>query len=780
MDTQEIEKYNEEVSENNKKIQNQKEKSCQIVENMFNSQKEFVVLGLCGKTGSGVSTISNILNSEFSDLYLPKPCEESKANIEKTEYRLLYNFAEINWKKFHKIKTSSLIVSRALCFDQNKFREYVLNYVGKDDNGNYVNETYINDCVGQLYNAKLTFDVSKNNYNYFFSDIEVSNDTEQNIKGEIGSKIKDLQVKVNEINKNLNDKINLDTADIDENRLLINFDVKDINKLFYCYMENRLNKNSYDNFLIYEVLYQYIYEKLPQIVHKFWFDLQEKLKQNVKTIILQDMGNNLRITKDNPFEWAKSKEDNSESVELEKDNFESDKLKKDGYTGIAELINISVKLLRDYKYKKITFINDMIFKNNISEETRKILKRKIIEENRTFIVIDSIKNPYESMYLKKRYSNYYLIAVYTDEKNRKERLEQNENLEQKDIRTIDITEQLSEFKNLQSKYGENSKEDNERLNQIIEKMNTVGSNSIYPFIMQNIQDCIELADIFINNKDESGSFISLKKKMLRYVSLIMYPGLVLPTSVERCMQIANTAKLCSGCISRQVGAVLTDNRYNVMFIGWNQQPENQVPCLYRSINEVRNHCNQEAYSDYENDDKKSFQCSIKGPVDDYYQTDKCNILKQGRSISYCFKDIYNEIKNDKNQIHPRSLHAEETAFLNLNRTGTDSIKGGFLFTTSSPCELCSKKAIYMGITKIYYVQPYPGISNEHVLSSGKQGDRPELELYTGAIGRAYTQLYTPLIPKKDELELWMGHKVSIKNYIKKEKNIRGVNGDESK
>lgn len=216
MDTQEIEKYNEEVSENNKKIQNQKEKSCQIVENMFNSQKEFVVLGLCGKTGSGVSTISNILNSEFSDLYLPKPCEESKANIEKTEYRLLYNFAEINWKKFHKIKTSSLIVSRALCFDQNKFREYVLNYVGKDDNGNYVNETYINDCVGQLYNAKLTFDVSKNNYNYFFSDIEVSNDTEQNIKGEIGSKIKDLQVKVNEININFYIKniINDDTLNL--------------------------------------------------------------------------------------------------------------------------------------------------------------------------------------------------------------------------------------------------------------------------------------------------------------------------------------------------------------------------------------------------------------------------------------------------------------------------------------------------------------------------------------------------------------------------------------
>lgn len=767
MDTKEIEEYNAEVRENNKKIQTQKEKSCQIVENMFDSQKEFVVLGLCGKTGSGVSTISNILNSEFSDLYLPKPCEESRGNIKKTEYRLLYNFAEINWKKFHKIKTSSLIVSRALCFDKDKFCEYILNYVGNGDNCD-ANKSYIAECLNQLYNAKLTFDIREKDYICFFDGLENLNKFQNKLNDKTSEFLNTLEKEVKEIVN----KPDLKGLNIHKNKLTLDINVKDVNELFYCYMKKRLNKSSYENFLIYEVLYQYIYEKLPQIVHKFWFDLQEKLKQNVKTIILQDMGNNLRITKDNPFK--------------------STELKKDGYTGIAELINISIKLLRDYKYKKITLINELFSKNstlqgeneeekkNIKKEISEKLKRKIIEENRAFIVIDSIKNPYESMYLKKRYSNYYLIAVYTDEKNRKERLEQNENLEQKDIRTIDVTEQLSEFKKLQSQSDENSKEDNKRLNQIIEKMNAVGSNSIYPFIMQNIQDCIELADIFINNKDESGSFISLKKKMLRYVSLIMYPGLVLPTSVERCMQIANTAKLCSGCISRQVGAVLTDNKYNVMSIGWNQQPENQVPCLYRCINEVRNHFNQEAYSDYENDDKKSFQCSIKGPVDDYYQTDKCNIHKQGRSISYCFKDIYNEIKNDKNQIYPRSLHAEETAFLNLNRTGTDSIKGGFLFTTSSPCELCSKKAMYMGITKIYYVQPYPGISFEHVLSSGKQEVRPELELYTGAIGRAYTQLYTPLIPKKDELELWIGHKVSIKNYIKNEINIQEVCGDESK
>lgn len=35
----------------------------------------------------------------------------------------------------------------------------------------------------------------------------------------------------------------------------------------------------------------------------------------------------------------------------------------------------------------------------------------------------------------------------------------------------------------------------------------------------------------------------------------------------------------------------------------------------------------------------------------------------GRNCSYCFKDIKNSITpNEKNQVHTRSLHAEENAF----------------------------------------------------------------------------------------------------------------------
>ncbi|WP_407675469.1 hypothetical protein [Paraburkholderia sabiae] len=87
----------------------------------------------------------------------------------------------------------------------------------------------------------------------------------------------------------------------------------------------------------------------------------------------------------------------------------------------------------------------------------------------------------------------------------------------------------------------------------------------------------------------------------------------------------------------------------------------------------------------------------------------------------------------------------------MAKYGGQSILGGYLFTTASPCELCAKKAYQLGIRKIYYIDPYPGIATNHVLASGTQ--RPELSLFEGAIGAAYHDLYQPVMSYKDELPL---------------------------
>ncbi len=91
--------------------------------------------------------------------------------------------------------------------------------------------------------------------------------------------------------------------------------------------------------------------------------------------------------------------------------------------------------------------------------------------------------------------------------------------------------------------------------------------------------------------------------------------------------------------------------------------------------------------------------------------------------------------------------------MQIVKYGGAGIKGGYLFTTASPCELCSKKAYQLGIKKIFYIDPYPGIAESHILQSG--ANQPELILFHGAIGRAYNQLFEPILPYKDELKLMM-------------------------
>ena len=94
--------------------------------------------------------------------------------------------------------------------------------------------------------------------------------------------------------------------------------------------------------------------------------------------------------------------------------------------------------------------------------------------------------------------------------------------------------------------------------------------------------------------------------------------------------------------------------------------------------------------------------------------------------------------------------------MQISKYGGQGLSGGYLFCTASPCELCAKKAYQLGITNIYYIDPYPGISQKHILSFGKNENEPKMRLFYGAIGEAYIALYKPLLAYKDELELVSG------------------------
>ena len=397
----------------------------------------------------------------------------------------------------------------------------------------------------------------------------------------------------------------------------------------------------------------------------------------------------------------------------------------------------------DNVFSVVDLINDII-----KAFTRENKKNKISTE----IVIDSLRNPLEIMFFRQRFSAFYTIAIN---------------------RTEDIRKAV-----IKNRYKNDKQIDIDKL--ITEEYNSAKAKDFYK---QNVSQCIQSADIhlafkdydeidFLNNevsiKNENVSpYFSWQMQLLKFLSLIDQPGIVTPSPEERCMQLAFTAKYNSGCISRQVGAAITDENYAIKAIGWNNTPEGQVPCALRNADDLLSgNDDYDAFTTYEKSNPE-FQKAFKENYENQSTKDNRKDLK-GRNLCFCFKGLINSYSDGKNQVHTRSLHAEESAFLQITKYGGQGILNGKLFTTASPCELCSKKAYQLGIKVIYYVDPYPGISLEHILTAGSKDRNPKLRLFHGAIGNAYHWLYEPFMAYKDELNLILGQNIKDLASIKEE------------
>lgn len=450
--------------------------------------------------------------------------------------------------------------------------------------------------------------------------------------------------------------------------------------------------------------------KIKKKYNAFIKDLEKEQRENLNKI-LNEINNELIKKSRDPVEFYTTFLP-KKTIELKKLNLLSIKSTKffqeigDNIRKSGSPINNTIKKGKFFKLaEKI---------NSIIKEIRKYTQ-KLNEKQPTFIVIDAIRNPLEAFFFQERYASFYLLAITCDDDERKERL-RNLSLNDKDIDIIDKKEYSS---------------------------HDLDSDDTYT--TQDIQACLQRADLYINNKnasDEVTKFTTLSNQLIKFTTLMRYPGIINPTSIERCMQIAYTAKLNSGCLSRQVGASITDSNFSIKAIGWNDVPEGQVSCNLRNRFDLVDGNDNKAFTYFERNNKAFIEHIKEG-------NKKYIAIKQYRNTSFCFKSEYNIIKEDKNQVHTRALHAEENAFLQLSKYGGNGIQNGFLFTTASPCELCAKKAYQLGIKRIYYIDPYPGISATHILQSGSND--PELVLFTGAIGRAFHKLYSPLIPYKDEL-----------------------------
>lgn len=725
------------------------------VKQVYNELDHCIVIGLTGRCGSGCSTTRDILNGQrgfYPEDFLGNPKAEYISNKER-DREIILNFASQNSIIFDTIRVRDIITS------------YILDEL--DTFFLLLNELFINN---QGDGKKI-----KEDFFYFFKS-EFNNGKECIITfDEVAKRSKRLW---EDISKNIYRFI----EEISEQQYdLLFHDLSEVSEVIRKFLLQQ-NENAYT------VVYQYI----GSIIRSYG-----KLKSPEQLIVQNDEKGMHAIAKRINYllkifrrkEWI----DNNYLKKVE----ERDPVQK---CNIRVVID-SIKNVFEADYLRARYQSFYLVALTLDNETRK--QRLQINKGLSELQIDIIdsreqpaemkkllkssKNKMDNYNEKEQISKNNFIKTYYDEKIYAQFCTETQEGQTRILQDVDSFNQSIDVmikNNGEDEYTKpkvDSEFDETYFNGKIcaQFYKKAYEDETYMFKLQDVDSCVQNADILINN---SGTKENLSLNIMRYVCLMQHPGLVPPTIDERCMQVAQSAKLNSGCISRQVGAVVSDKNGKILSVGWNDAPasgENEcISCIRRSFFKLVQREDEMAYSYFELNHPEfreklkeimRHMCDMDKDRNSKSDTELYNTFVErtreiigGLPLSFCFKDLFTSMKGERNQIHTRAQHGEENA---LEACDKNLCQGGTLYTTSSSCELCAKKALSYNIKRIVYIEPYSGITNDHVLGhSVKEGvknrrdkifrtESMNVELFTGATQSAYVRLYTPIFPLKDELRL---------------------------
>ena len=110
---------------------------------------------------------------------------------------------------------------------------------------------------------------------------------------------------------------------------------------------------------------------------------------------------------------------------------------------------------------------------------------------------------------------------------------------------------------------------------------------------QTVRDTFPQSDFFLRIDSKINSLI--ERKVKRFLDLILQTKVLTPWASETAMYLAASAAGNSACLSRQVGAALTDEKDEVISVGWNDVPKFQGG-LYMSADSLSEDTDQRCWN----------------------------------------------------------------------------------------------------------------------------------------------------------------------------------------
>ena len=310
-------------------------------------------------------------------------------------------------------------------------------------------------------------------------------------------------------------------------------------------------------------------------------------------------------------------------------------------------------------------------------------------------IIDSLKHPSEVSLLRNVYKEAFcLLGVHCERETRENRvIEQYKISKRNEKKMSEVQEYLDSDEKSNIKYG------------------------------QQVSDTFQESDYFVDTT--LGKENNLTEHISRFLGLITQSKITRPTKSETAMVQANAFKMRSSCLSRQVGAVLTNSEGKVIAGGTNDVPK-PGGGIYGENDSISDTVNISENSYKATNSSEEFKLSAEVTRCIFAQTPFCSNSREQIVIIKDFIEKFPELSKDKSEIEideliekirketriggllefSRAVHAEMAAIISAAMSGI-STKNCVLFVTTFPCHYCARHIVNAGITEVQYIEAYP-------------------------------------------------------------------------
>lgn len=305
----------------------------------------------------------------------------------------------------------------------------------------------------------------------------------------------------------------------------------------------------------------------------------------------------------------------------------------------------------------------------IRESNRNKNEKCLPQIPNTAFIVTSLKHPDEVAKFREIYpNNFFLFAINENEENRLH------NLNKRNIGNDDAKILIARDACEKDKFG------------------------------QHTRDVFEMADFHLTLNERIDTPINFNKKdsikvqLSRIIDLIFGNPFITPTFDEYAMFLAYSSGLRSADLGRQVGAVISNKKNEIISTGTNEVPKFGGGQYWLDNTTYKDEPNGRDYMRGYDANKREHQNLINDIVNSYdYKNEEEKEEFKNRLINSGIKYLTE---------YGRAVHAEMTAIIACARAGI-SLDGSTLYCSTFPCHNCAKHIIGAGIERVVYIEPYP-------------------------------------------------------------------------